>query len=165
MSGGDSPGQGEQCRAHWRGQSCPSDALGTVIRALPAPGAGIHRANLPWRCRAGPGLGTSASSTQRLPGQRQGRAAHTSQPQWSFYLLRTKANIPTVPRGRDKGSASITLFSIRGDASTQNIESLLEPNSFVSLIPNTFPTQLSSSCCKLDFYKIPPDLKSSPLNL
>lgn len=37
----------------------------------------------------------------------------------------TKVNIPAVPIGRDKNSVSTTFFSIRGDASTQNIESPL----------------------------------------
>lgn len=139
---------GSQCQGDTRDRD-QSQLLS--LRAFPScqppPATGLGRAPLP----AGHGF----------PGERQGRAPHTSQPQQSSYFLRksgtkgTKAGIPAVPTGRDKNSVSTTLFSIRGDASTQNTESSLELKPFVSpsLIAGTFLNQLHSSCCKIDFYK------------
>lgn len=140
-------------RGHWGQGSEPAAVPQTFPSCQPPPATGLGWAPLP----AGHGF----------PGEGQGRAPHTSQPQKSSYFLRksgtkgTKAGIPAVPTGRDKNSVSTTLFSIRDDASTQNTESSLELKPFVS--PSL--TQLHSSCCKIDFYKILPDPKFPSLNL
>lgn len=162
-------GQPRVCRA---GSQCQGDtgyrdqSQLLSLRAFP----GTHPANLPL-----PQDWAGHLSQQDMDSQGRGREGLLTPPSLnkSFYFLRkcvtkgTKAGIPAVPTGRDKNAVSTTLFSIRGDASTQNIESSLELKPFVSpsLIAGTFPTQLGSSCCNIDFYKILSDPKFPPLNL
>lgn len=104
---GDSPGCAEQGPSA-RGTPWGQDQSQLLpLRACP----GIHPANLPLPPQGWAWARHLSQQDEDPQGrERQGRAPHTSQPQWSFYFLRkcgskgTKADIQAVPTGRDKNS-------------------------------------------------------------